>query len=133
MSGTLDGTVDVSCATGLSFEMATVSGRLGLVQALVRRLQTPLSLFPWWPNYGTDLRLFLLSKTQPSAVVAAAQAECEKEERVLRAEPTAEVSVDGTSLAMTLVITDAAGPFTFTMTITEAALTLIELQKENTA
>ena len=127
MAGTLAETVDIDCVSDIKPHMPTVSGRLGLVQALARRLQTPRGKAPWWPNYGTDVQQFLLAKVRPSVIAAAVKAECLKDERVESIDLT--VTVDGNSMRLDIQVTDAAGPFTFTLSITEAAVSLIALQQ----
>jgi|SRR5688500_6834067 len=130
MAGTLDETLTVHCVSDFSPHMPKVSGRTALMQALARRLQTPRGRVPWWPNYGTDVRSLLLSKAPRHAIVSAAVRECSKDERVEQVDAVFTLSADGRTIRLNLTVTDAEGPFDFTMTIDEAAVSLIELQKE---
>src|SRR5690606_22758400 len=109
MAGTLDETVDIDCVSDIKPHMPVVSGRLGLVQALARRLQTPRGKVPWWPDYGLDVQAFLLSKTRPSVIAAQVQAECLKDERVESVR--VDLQIAGNDARLTVEVTDAAGPF----------------------
>jgi len=122
-------TIDVYCVTDLSPDMPEVSGRVALAHRLARRLQTERGRIPWWPNDGTDLRKFLLAKAAPSRIAAAAEQECLLDEQVEDAQADAQLSSDGKECSLTIVVTEAEGPFTFTLSITDAALTLVALQE----
>jgi hypothetical protein len=108
--------------------MPLVSGRTALIHRLCVRWQTPRGRFPWWPNFGTDLTQYLLSKTSPSAIAAAAEAEGRKDEQVERIQVTAATEDSGRRIRLSVVVVDSAGPFRFTLTVDQAALTLIEVQ-----
>lgn len=125
---TIDATIDIACVEDFLPDMPTVSGRVALMHRLARRLQTQRGRFKWWPNFGTDLRIFLLSKAPPAAIAAAADAECRKDEQVKNVTTSVEVLDSGRRLHLTIQVTDAAGPFAFTLTITQATATLIALQ-----
>lgn len=71
---------------------------------------------------------FLLSKTRPSAIASVAESECLKDEQVEDVTATAEVTDSGKRILLTLEVFDAEGPFTFTLSIEQAKLELIELQ-----
>lgn len=124
----IENTVDIFCISDFRPEMPTVSGRTALAHRLARRLTTPRGRFKWWPKFGTDLLEFALSKAAPSAIASAAESECLKDEQVDDVTVTAELQNGGRLLHLTIEVTDAAGPFVFTLTITEAAATLIKLQ-----
>lgn len=129
---------DISCVDDFSLQMESVTGRLCLAQALARRLVTPRGRFSWldsdgvtihgWPEYGLDLRAFLLSKATPQSIARAAEAECLKDERV-QAVDVAVVQDTSTTLAITIAVTDADGTFTFTLSIDEAKASLVSLQE----
>lgn len=124
----IDATTDVACVEDFLPDMPTVSGRVALMHRLARRLQTQRGRFIWWPNFGTDLRVFLLSKTPPAAIASAADAECRKDEQVINVTTSVEVLDSGRALHLTIQVTDATGPFAFTLTITQAAASLVALQ-----
>lgn len=138
MPGTLAETIDIDCVDDLTLTMGSVSGRLAMAQSLARRLVTPRGRFSWlaadgltvrgWPDYGTDLRGFLLSKATPQSIARAAEAECLKDERV-QAVDVAVVQDTSTTLAITIAVTDADGTFTFTLSIDEAKASLVSLQE----
>ena len=117
--------------------MPRVSGREALIHRLCVRLQTPRGRFSgvdsngkvWgWPNFGTDIAQYLLSKTPASAIASAAEAECLKDEQVEEAAAVATLEDGGRRMHLEIAILDALGPFVFTLSITQAKLTLIELQ-----
>lgn len=133
----IEGTVGIWTLGGLKPDMPTVSGRTALIHRLCVRLQTPRGRFSgtdsrgkvWgWPNFGTDMAQFLLSKARPTTIAAAAQAECSKDEQVDSVVATAELLNNGRSLRLVLLIEDAEGPFRLTLEIGQAKLELIELQ-----
>lgn len=124
----IEGTVGLWSLGDFKPEMPLVSGRVALIHRLCVRLQTPRGRFPWWPNFGTDMVAFLNSKMRPSAIAAAAQAECEKDEQVDRVIADAVYEDNGRAIRLRLTVFDAAGPFTFTLLIEQANLSLIELQ-----
>lgn len=124
----IDATVGVFCLEDFRPDMPPVSGRVALAHRLALRLQTPRGRFKPWPKFGTDMRQFLLSKAQPSAIASAAEAECMKDEQVDDASVKAELRDHGRQLRLIITVTDAAGPFTFTLLISQAAAELINLQ-----
>lgn len=107
--------------------MPMVSGRTALAQRLARRLTTPRGKCTFWPNFGTDMRVFLLSNATPATIARAAQLECVKDEQVEEAAVTVTALDDG-SMTLDISITDSDGPWTFTLAIDQAANTLIQLQ-----
>ena len=109
-------------------EMPNVSGRTALIHRLCVRLSTPRGRFTWWPNFGTDIAAFLLTKVPPSAIASAAESECLKDEQVQDVVATAEVESGGRSIRLRIELFDKAGPFRFTLLIEQAKLHLIELQ-----
>ncbi|HMJ52394.1 MAG TPA: hypothetical protein VK540_09965 [Polyangiaceae bacterium] len=122
-------TVDVYCIDDFLAHMPSVTGRVALAHRLCRRLTTPRGRFRFWPNFGTDMRRYLLSKVPSSQIASDAAQECEKDEQVESVTVTVErVDFDQRELTLDLQVVDAAGPFEFTMTIGEARLTLIGLQ-----
>jgi hypothetical protein len=109
-------------------EMPLVSGRTALIHRLCVRLQTPRGRFSFWPNFGTDMAAFLLTKVRPTDIASAAESECLKDQQVEDVKATVELRDNGRSMLLTLEIFDSEGPFTFTLSIDQAKLELIELQ-----
>ncbi len=129
MAGTLDDTVDIHCVDDFLPHMPEVRGRLALVHRLARRLTTERGRFKFWPNYGTDIRKFLLAKVQPERVAQEVEDECIKDEQVESVEVlVVEPDLATRTMTITISVRDAAGPFVFTLTISEAKATLISLQ-----
>lgn len=126
----INGTTDVDCLEDFKANMPIVRGRRALVQRLARRLITPRGKLPYWPNYGTDLRQFLLSKVGPGAIAQAAHKECMKDEQVENCSVRPDVTDSGRMIVLDIEVEDATGPFSFTLSITEAALNLVRLQEQ---
>jgi|SRR5690606_27635108 len=128
MPGTLEDTRTVHCDEGFLPNMPTVTGARALAQRLKVRLTTRRGTVPWWPQFGTDLRGFLLSKAPPHRIVEATIAECEKDEQVRRVDCTAEILEDGRAvrLRLTIWLWEAGRVFRSTLTVTEARVTFGE-------
>lgn len=130
-----DLTTDIDATVGLyslgDFKptMPTIRGTVALVHRLCLRLSTPRGRFKWWPNFGTNMAQYLLSKIPPTQIAAAAIAECKKDEQVKQATCTATLSDGGRRLQLELQIVASSGPFTFSLSITQAKLELISLQQ----
>lgn len=122
-------TVDLFGATDFLPHMPPVRNRVALLHRLQRRLSTRRGRIPWWPEFGTDLREFLLSKGSAKRIAAAAVNECKKDEQVEDASAiNVSTNSDGRTVYLMVAITDSEGPLTFTLEITDAAVTLIPLQ-----
>lgn len=125
----IDKTLGFWSLGGFRPEMPLVSGREALIHRLCVRLQTPRGRFPWWPNFGTRLAAFLLTKVQPSVVAGAAELECLKDEQVDDVRARAEFLPGARALRVTLeIFSNDVGPFQFTLLIEQAKLTLVSLQ-----
>lgn len=114
--------------------LARASGRTALGEALCRRLSTPRGGLFYDFDYGFDLRQFVSAAQPPAGFIESqAAAECLKDERVLDAEPRDVEYVDdgagGKKLTLTLLITDAEGPFKLTVTVDALS---VQLLQENT-
>lgn len=108
--------------------MPEVTGYRALAERLARGLWTPSSCCPWWPAWrGTDLRLYLLSKAPADVIAAVARKQCLKDEQVRTCKATAEKTGSTISLSLVVVAEDV-GPFSFVLTISEAVVSLVELQ-----
>jgi phage baseplate assembly protein W len=103
--------------------MQPTSERLGLLQALVRRLDTSRGALFYDPSYGSDLKQYLASAVRPQIVEQVTEAECLKDERVRDCAASA-VLTDGT-LTVRVNVTDAEGPFEFTLTVGELTVDLL--------
>lgn len=131
MSGTLNQTRDLHLDMDMTFEAYEVSGVRALAERLLRRITTSKGMFEWWPNDGYDARDALLSKIPPWKIKAAIENECMKDEQVVSIVATVTVSADGRTMTVLLNVTTEQGDYDFTMGITQAAATLIALQKSN--
>lgn len=125
----IENTIDVYGVNDFKPNMPVIRGRTALSHRLCRRLQTRRGAFLSWPNDGTDITEFLLSKAQPSTIAAAAEAECLKDEQVLECTATAEYIESGRRIALMLEIQDSDGPFTLTLMVDDARLNLVSLEE----
>lgn len=133
MTGTLEATLQVHCDGDFKANMPSVSGRLALVQRIKILLTTRRGRVPFtsWKNRGVDLRAYLLSKQPASAIASAARYEIAKDEQVERVDVQATITDSGRTAKLIITVFEKPSEtlFTFTMTIDEAAETLIELEK----
>jgi hypothetical protein len=127
--GTLAETRDLACVTDLTPEMREVTGVVALIHRLARRLQTPRGRFPWWPNFGLDVTQYLLSKTPAWRIQRDIEDECLKDEQCLGCRVRVDQSRDGREMTLTIGIETEEGDYVFTMSVTQAAATLVSLQK----
>lgn len=108
-----------------------VSGRVALAQALARRLTTKHGTLEWIndnPEYGHDVREYLGEDVGPRAefvIASRVQAECLKDERVRAAQVTPTLAAGRLSLAVR--ITDAEGPFRFTLAVSDVSVELLKV------
>jgi phage baseplate assembly protein W len=112
-----------------SFSLVNDSRVLG--EALARRLLTPRGRLDFHPNYGLDIRDFLNDAvTQDSLfrLQAAAEAECEQDERVLDASVRATYDPDAEKLTLTISIDASSGPFKFVLAVTDLTAELLASQ-----
>jgi len=124
-------TIDIYCVDDFLPHMPEVRGRTALAHRLARRLTTPRARFRFWPNFGTDMRRYLLSKVPSSQIAQDAAQECEKDEQVESVTVTvSKVDFDQRELDLDIEVVDAAGPFEFTMAISDARVSLIGLQQQ---
>lgn len=139
---------DLSCVRDLTAQMAEVSGRRCLAEALARRLITPRGALFYDKNYGYDVTAFLGADVSPQDVhriEASVTAEFQKDERVtsasVRAQFVAPTQVDaarsgivsnplpGTAgvLVLSATITDAQGPFKLVLAATAVTVEILEV------
>jgi hypothetical protein len=133
MAGTLEETLQVHCDGDFKANMPSVTGRKALAQRLKILLTTRRGRVPFtsWKNRGIDLRAYVLSKRPAGELGIAAKFEIEKDEQVERADVQAAISDGGRTVQLAIRIVEKTSEtiFAFTMTIDEAAATLIELEK----
>lgn len=117
--------LDLSCVTDLEEDMAEVSGRTCLAQAIARRLTTPRGGLIDDPGYGYDLRDLLNADVGPRELAAAASAaenECLKDERVL----SATVSIVYAQQTVDVALEDADGPFKLVLAVDTVTVAILQ-------
>lgn len=125
---TIDYGADIGAVPDLDPMLPTVTGRAVLREALVRRLSTPRGALFYEPDYGYDLRALLsegITGSDLFAIAHAVGAEVRKDERVLGASVVPRLSADGSRLALTLWITDAAGPFELVLVVSAVTVEVL--------
>lgn len=134
----IDNTIGLWSLGDFKPDMPTVRAAAALVHRLALRWQTPRGRFSWvssngkicgWPNFGTNLAQYLLTKTPSRQIAVAAELEARKDEQVSDIRVTPEVQQGGRLILLSVrVVADEIGPFTFTLSIEQARVTLIDLQ-----
>lgn len=120
---------DLSCVSDLDPSGAVVTGRALLGEALARRLTTPRGRLIDDPNYGLDLTEYLnadLSQRDVGILGAQIKAECEKDERVVSADVTALVNING-KLTVTIIIDDGDGPFPLVLAVSDVSASILSV------
>jgi hypothetical protein len=115
---------DISCVTDLDPSLSVVSGRRLLAEAIARRwITVPGGLF-YDAEYGGGLLLYLSGEMQSvDAIGAQLENEALKDERVLGAQVT--VTFGGETLRVRALLSDAQGPFPFTLLVSQLSVELL--------
>jgi len=122
-----DGTTRTSLSFDFAPNLAEVTGRALLSQAIVRRLVTYRGTLIDDPNYGTDVRQWLNDDLGPGDVARIAsivQAEIKKDARIKSAQVTGAFA--NNALTLTCILTDAAGPFRLTLAVTAVSVKILQ-------
>ena len=122
---------DLSCVTDLDPSMAEVSGTILLAQACARRLLTPRGTLIDDANYGYDLEQFLGADIAPadvSQIQSSIQKELLKDERISDCTAVVTYTQATSVLVVKVQVSGAAGPFTFVLTVSELAATVVVSQ-----
>jgi hypothetical protein len=127
--GTLAETVDLALDGDMQAHAPNAVAEVAVAQRLKRWLTTRRGTMPWWPNRGTDLRQYLLSKTPTWRIMQDVEAELLKDEQVEAVATAVELLDSGRRLRLVVAVAcSATRNFQFTMDITTAAGTLVALQ-----
>ncbi len=121
---------DLDCTDDLTLEMREVSGPVALAQNVHRRLSTPRGMVIDAPDYGKDLREYLhrgLTATERAAIPGEVRAEVLKEERISSATVRV-VAFSHEEMELEIFCESAEGPFSLTLNVTAAAVTLGEVR-----
>lgn len=120
---------DFNLGDDLDANLSVVSGVTGLGQALARRLRTPRGGLWYAPDYGTDLRQYVLGPVYSArALEMAAAAECRKDERVEAARARAAQGDDPSSVELTIDVEVADGPFSLVLNVSAVTVDLLRLE-----
>lgn len=126
MSGTLSETTDLYLLNDMTADARECSGFVQLACRLVRALSTPTGLFPKWKT--VDLRKYSLSKVPPWQMANDATAVLKADEQVKDVVVSPSVGDQGRAIGLGITVQSEVGLFTFTMSVTDAAATLLGLR-----
>lgn len=105
----------------LDANLSFVSGRRALLQNLADRLTTPRGSLWYDESYGDDIRRFIGASVDARVIEGAVEAECLNDERVSEVTATIAETDDQVLLTSTITldiaVTDADGPFEFTLEV----------------
>lgn len=122
---------DFTLATDLDTTLGVSTGRLVVVEAIGRRLQTPRGRLMGDPDYGFDLAGYLNDDVTPSVIAwiqSQIEAEALKDERVVMADATVTLATsDVLTVTLALVLSDGDS---FDLTITVDAVSVPVLSVE---
>lgn len=119
---------DVSCVFDATPNMAMVSGRRCLAEAVARRLITPRGRLIGSPNYGFDLTQYLNDDLTPGDLIriaAGATSEVKNDERVLAA--TVSIALAFGVMTVKVLLEDASGPFTLVLSISDVTVEILKI------
>ena len=119
---------DLSDVTDLTEDMAEVSGRLCMIQALARRIQTPRGTLIDDPNYGIDITDYLdadIADSSLSQVAGLVDAEFLKDERVIGS--TTSVTSKNSVLTIQSQLQDGAGPFKLVLSVDQVTIAILKV------
>lgn len=106
--------------TDLPLRWSFASGPRNLANAIARRLITQRGTLVGAPDYGFDVRQYILAtltRAQQSSLQGAIARECEKDERVLAASVTATINAAAFTLTLAISLSTADGPFSFVLSV----------------
>lgn len=121
---------DLSCFPDLDPAGNTVSGQTALAQAIARRLSTPRGGLFYDPAYGTDLRAFLnegFTAQRAYGIQSAIETECAKDERVRSASAAVAFNVATQTLAVSVALTTADGPFKLILAVSQLSVAILTI------
>lgn len=131
-----DGSTRLVTAVQPTLDMAEVSERTCLIEALIRRITTPRGTLidvvipSTTANYGTAIDDFLnddIDARGLAQIGAAVDAELKKDERVVRSSTAATLVGAGAAatLILTITVVDGAGPFQLVLAVTAETVQLL--------
>ncbi len=122
---------DFSCLFDSPPDMAEVTGRTCLIQAVARRIITPRGTLIDDPNYGFDLTQYVNDDIDGADLIRiqdGVRAECLKDERVSDAEVTLTFTAAGV-LICKIILEDGDGPFTLVLSVSQASVDVLSVSK----
>jgi hypothetical protein len=112
-------------------DLRSATGGRVVAQRVLKAWTTPKGYFKTWPgweNRGCDLRDNILEKGPLWIVKAQAEQEAKQDEQVAECVVTPSYNADGTEILIDGFLTTPFGTFKFSMSIDEAAGSLLALQ-----
>lgn len=129
--------VDIDAVNDLPLRFNLVTGNKNLGNAIARRLTTTRGALSnispsYGPNYGFDIRQFLLSGQTPSTLTqmqVAISSEVEKDERVLSVSTTVIFNQQLQSAKVTIYVTTQSGPFQLILNVNQVTVDILAIQE----
>lgn len=121
--------LDISTFPDMDPSLTLQGGRTMLIQALLRRLSTRRGTLAFHPDYGSDLREYLMESVTQDTVQRARSdviQECEEDERVESADASVTWDAANEVLTIDIAVSDAVGPFDFVLSVNKLAVTLVQ-------
>lgn len=119
---------DFHCVEDIDFNLSTVSGRRGLAESIVRRLQVRLGDLFYDPDYGTEVIGNIGSASDIlRRLEQAVESEALKDERVERIRTTATYVRETETMNIEIRLTDENGPFDFTISVDQLSVELLRI------
>lgn len=115
---------DFAGVNDLTFALSVVTGRRALAEAILRRLRTRRGSLWTDPSYGFDLRGVIGTALTNSQISQRVTAQVLAEEEVESARVN--VSRIGEEIQVEIEVTDADGPFDFTITANSLTVDVIQ-------
>lgn len=125
---------DVSCVADIDLSGRVVTGKRLVAEAIARRLMTPRGGLIGDPHYGFELGQFINDDMGPAdfaAMVSGATEECLKDERVISAEVTYEVTTLAPSkllLELTITLEISEGTFDLVLSVDDVGVALLSVE-----
>lgn len=109
--------IDFSGTLDLDPSLGSVSGRVALIEAVIRRLTTITGALPDFPDYGYDITALIGTAFNAADIESAVQNQILLEEEIDDVEVTATLLSDNVTIQLDITLYDGTGPFDLTVTV----------------
>lgn len=119
--------ISLSCVSDFTPDFAVVTGRRLLAEAAVRRITTPRGQLIDDPNYGIDVRDFVLDGLTPiqmRRIPGLIDAELQKDARINASTTTIQSFANGV-MVLGVTLDPGDGPFSLVISVTQLTVDLL--------